>query len=60
MFYKCPEPDCLKAYTTKYNLKVHLRTSHMKVNQFRCECDMVFKHKCSLEKHRMKHIEIAI
>ena len=54
-YYKCPHEDCLKSYSTPYNLKVHIRTYHNKLNEFRCFCNQVFKHKCSLERHKMKH-----
>jgi uncharacterized Zn-finger protein len=62
LYYKCPHDNCLKTYTTRYNLKVHLRTGHMGITPYRCECSMVFKHKCSLEKHRLKyaHEEIVL
>jgi hypothetical protein len=54
-FYKCSHDDCLKTYSTPYNLKVHIRVFHNKLSEYRCFCNQVFKHKCSLERHRMKH-----
>jgi hypothetical protein len=54
-FYKCPFEDCLKTYSTPYNLRVHVKTFHNKLSEYRCFCNQVFKHKCSLERHRLKH-----
>lgn len=54
-FYKCPIKDCLKTYTTPYNLKVHVKTSHFKIQQYRCGvCAQTFSHKCSLNNHMLK------
>ncbi len=54
-FYKCPHDDCLKTYSTPYNLRVHIKTYHEKLSEYRCFCNQVFKHKCSLDRHRLRH-----
>ena len=54
-FYKCPFEDCLKTYSSSYNLSVHITTFHNKISEFICVCSKAFKHKCSLEKHKLKH-----
>jgi len=54
-FYKCPVHDCIKTYTSPYNLKVHMKTFHYKIQQFKCKvCEQHFKHKCSLNNHILK------
>jgi uncharacterized Zn-finger protein len=53
-FLQCPIEDCKKSYSTAYNLKVHIKTYHYKLEEFICSCGKPFKHKCSLLKHRIK------
>jgi len=54
-FYKCPIGNCLKTYTSPYNLKVHIKTFHYKIKKFKCEdCGQLFNHKCSLNNHMIK------
>ena len=51
-FYKCPFENCFKTYTSPYNLKVHIKTFHLKIKQFNCAvCNQMFNHKCSLINH---------
>ena len=53
-FLQCPFEDCYKTYTTPFNLKVHIKTYHYKVEEFKCHvegCGQSFKHKCSLDRH---------
>lgn len=52
-YIQCPFEDCLKCYTKMFNLKVHIKTFHYKVEEFKCSiCLKTFKHKCTLEKHK--------
>jgi hypothetical protein len=54
-YYRCPIENCLKTYTTPFNLKSHIKTFHYSIKQFQCEiCLQNFKHKCSLERHFLK------
>lgn len=54
-FYRCPIGDCIKTYTSPYNLKVHIKTFHYKIQQFKCQvCGQLFNHKCSLNNHILK------
>jgi general transcription factor IIIA len=55
-FLLCPIEGCRKSYTTTYNLKVHIKTFHYKMEEFNCSCGRSFKHKCSLLKHKTKCI----
>lgn len=54
----CPMNDCLKAYTSRYNLKVHIESFHQNKAEFICHlCTTFFKHKCTLRKHLLTHIQ---
>lgn len=53
IFYQCPIEECFKSYSTMFNLKVHIKTRHLQIEEFSCDkCNMFFKHKCSLERHK--------
>mmetsp|Transcript_25165 Transcript_25165/g.24931 ORF Transcript_25165/g.24931 Transcript_25165/m.24931 type:complete len:107 (+) Transcript_25165:619-939(+) len=32
-FY-CQEPGCFKSFSSEYNLKVHIKTAHLKIREF--------------------------
>lgn len=52
----CPVDNCLKAYTSRYNLKVHIDSYHNNKAEFICHlCNTFFKHKCTLRKHLLSH-----
>ena len=55
---QCPFENCFKTYSTNFNLKTHIKTFHYSVKEFKCDvlnCNQLFKHKCSLDKHRMRY-----
>jgi len=44
-----------------FNLKTHIKTYHYSLKEFKCDeinCNQLFKHKCSLERHKMKYHNI--
>ena len=50
--YRCTEPSCLKIYTTKFNLKTHIRTFHKKEKSYKCPfCLEIYMHNVSLKQH---------
>ena len=53
-FCKCPYKNCLKVYSSHYNLSVHIKTFHLKIKSFVCAlCSNKYFHKVSLKKHLM-------
>ena len=53
-FFKCPYKNCLKVYSSHYNLSVHIKTFHLKIKSFVCAlCSNKYFHKVSLKKHLM-------
>lgn len=53
VFFKCPYQNCLKVYTTEFNLDVHIKSKHLQLKEFICEiCGEKFSHKCSLKRHK--------
>jgi hypothetical protein len=53
-YYKCPYKECLKVYSSYYNLSVHIKTFHLKIKSFCCTiCPNKYYHKVSLKKHLM-------
>ncbi|KAF0971763.1 hypothetical protein FDP41_009986 [Naegleria fowleri] len=50
--FRCHHEDCNKCYTNKRNLDDHIKTTHLKTKQFKCDiCQRVLKHKASLRRH---------
>ncbi|KAG2375189.1 hypothetical protein C9374_010193 [Naegleria lovaniensis] len=50
--FRCHFEDCNKCYTNKRNLDDHIKTTHLKTKQFKCDiCQRVLKHKASLRRH---------
>ena len=53
-FFKCPYNECLKVYSSHYNLSVHIKTFHLKIKSFICSlCGNKYYHKVSLKNHLM-------
>jgi hypothetical protein len=53
-YFKCPYNNCLKVYSSQYNLSVHIKTYHLKIKSFLCSlCPNKYFHKVSLKKHYM-------
>jgi len=55
--FVCFVKGCLKGFSTKYNLQVHMKSFHMKIKSFQCEfpsCGSKFSHKASLKRHCLK------
>jgi len=53
--YLCFYQDCLKAFSSKYNLKNHIKTHHLGISEFVCTiCESKYKHKKSLQEHMNK------
>lgn len=54
--YCCMYSACGKGYSTKFNLKRHIETSHLKIKKYRCqECDKLFASKQNLNEHLHIH-----
>lgn len=54
--YCCMYSACGKGYSTKFNLKRHIETSHLKIKKYRChECDKQFASKQNLNEHMHIH-----
>jgi len=50
--FRCHFDGCNKCYTNKRNLDDHIKTTHLKTKQFKCDiCQRVLKHKASLRRH---------
>jgi len=50
----CPAPFCFKFYTTSFNLRTHIRTSH-EARGFECSsCSKEIMHMHNLKKHKSK------
>ena len=53
-FFRCPYNECLKVYSSHYNLSVHIKTFHLKIKSFVCSlCGNKYYHKVSLKNHLM-------
>ena len=51
-FFRCPYKECLKIYSSHYNLSVHIKTFHLKIKSFVCSlCGNKYFHKVSLKNH---------
>jgi hypothetical protein len=45
-FYRCIYEGCSKAYKSKENLKLHIKTFHLKLKPYKCEfCSSAFTHR---------------
>jgi len=54
--YCCMHADCDSEYSTKFNLKKHVESVHMKVKKFKCpSCCVYFSSKQSLQEHTNIH-----
>ena len=53
-FFRCPYKECLKVYSSHYNLSVHIKTFHLKIKSYICsKCGNKYYHKVSLKNHLM-------
>ena len=51
-YFRCPYKECLKVYSSHYNLSVHIKTFHLKIKSFICSlCGNKYYHKVSLKNH---------
>ncbi|XP_059073296.1 transcription factor IIIA [Cryptomeria japonica] len=52
----CPHERCLHNYTTKSNLRQHIKSVHLELKPFKCQfggCGMTFAHKSARDKHEL-------
>lgn len=60
MEFRCYYSDCLRSYNSKYNLKRHINTNHLKLKSYPCDqCSRSFASKKNLQKHLMTHTQIV-
>ena len=56
MWYCCMYPDCKREFKTKFNLKRHVQTNHLKQRRFQCLfCGKLFSSKQTLAEHVYIH-----
>jgi len=61
LVYVCSVEGCRKSYSSRYNLKVHIKNSHIGETSFTCSfCQKGFKHKCSLRLHLAKQHNVDL
>ncbi|CAG9323750.1 unnamed protein product [Blepharisma stoltei] len=54
--YCCYYLNCYNSYSTKFNLKHHIETKHLKVKKFKCEtCKKILSTKQNLREHMKIH-----
>lgn len=54
--YCCPFPGCEKSYNSKFNLKRHVETAHLKKKQHQCGmCSKWFTSRQNLNEHYNTH-----
>lgn len=50
--FVCFYEDCMKPFTTGYNLRKHIKTRHLGISEFSCDkCEAKYKHKHTLQEH---------
>lgn len=55
--YCCMYANCGSEYATKFNLKRHVESVHMRIKKFKCEtCGTMFSSKQSLKEHFHIHL----
>lgn len=55
--YCCMYADCGSEYATKFNLKRHVESVHMRLKKFKCQiCGILFSSKQSLKEHFHIHM----
>ena len=55
--YCCMYADCGSEYTTKFNLKRHVESVHMRIKRFKCStCGGLYSSKQSLKEHNYIHL----
>ena len=56
MLYCCMAPGCDKAYNTKFNLKRHVNSHHLKTHRHVCDlCERQFSSNQNLIEHQYLH-----
>jgi len=54
--YKCPSSGCTHVYSSKYNVRRHLKAAHPLYNHFPCgECGKVLSSKQNYKQHLYIH-----
>mmetsp|Transcript_836 Transcript_836/g.1900 ORF Transcript_836/g.1900 Transcript_836/m.1900 type:complete len:159 (+) Transcript_836:492-968(+) len=54
--YRCYYDRCTRTYSSKYNLRRHVNSTHLRIRSFTCEkCDKKFTSKQSLKEHFYIH-----
>lgn len=54
--YKCPSSGCSHVYSSKYNVRRHLKAAHPLYNRFPCgECGKVLSSKQNYKQHLYIH-----
>lgn len=54
--YCCMYPCCEKMYSTKFNLKRHVETTHLNIKRYMCDvCQKLFASKQNLLEHKFIH-----
>ncbi|OMJ80633.1 hypothetical protein SteCoe_19064 [Stentor coeruleus] len=57
--FPCKYSSCDKSYSSKYNLRRHIESSHSKVKRFRCRiCGKYLSSKQNLQEHLYTHTQV--
>lgn len=56
VLFCCIFNECGKSFRTKFNLKRHIETTHIKLKKFKCDvCSKLYSSKQNLIEHRYLH-----
>ena len=54
--FQCYYSDCISSYKTRFNLRRHINSFHLKIKNFVChECNKLFVSKQNLKEHHFIH-----